>query len=202
MTVVEGNELGDSVEDFYRTLRPLLSAVDLAKHRDALDLLLLTYEVDGVVFSAGNGGSATTASHLICDLTKTARPERGRALRGVVLTDQALITAYANDVAYQEIFSAQLTAAGRPGDCLVVISASGRSPNILNALSAAQDIGMRSIALLGEGGSPAGSAADVALTVSHADPGIVETVHMAVLHSLTAALRRRLGAEVAFSCPG
>ncbi len=189
---MEETDIGDSVDHFYRTLRPLVSSVDLTHHHDAVNLLMRTYEADGVVFAAGNGGSATTASHLICDLAKTARPEHGRALRGTALTDQALLTAYANDVAYDEVFSAQLTAIGRPDDCLVVISASGRSPNILRALSAARGIGMRSVALLGDGGGPALAMADVSVTVAHSDPGIVETVHMAVLHSMTAALRSRL----------
>ena len=193
---MEDRDVDESINTFYRTLEPLISSAVVADHREAVNLLLETYDIDGMVFAVGNGGSATTASHFICDLTKSARPERGRALRGTSLTDQALITAYANDVAYHEIFSAQLTAVGRPNDCLIAISASGRSPNILNALSAAREIGMRSIALIGEAGAPAHALADVAVTVPHTDPGIVETFHMAVLHSMTAAVRRRL-AEVA-----
>lgn len=199
MTTVDDKQICLPVVDFYQALKSLVSDIGIAEHKSALTLLVETYEADRVVFSVGNGGSATTAAHLICDLTKTARPEGRRALRGVALTDQALMTAYANDVAYQETFSAQLAAIGRPGDCLVAISASGRSPNILNALTVARDMGIRSIAVLGDGGGPARSLADVAVVVPHADPGIVETVHVAVVHSLTAGLRQHLG-SAAVTC--
>lgn len=195
MTAVNSEQISLPVLDFYRELQPLFSEVAIDAHMQALSLLIETYDADKTVLSVGNGGSATTAAHLICDLAKTARPEGRRALRGVALTEAAMMTAYANDIDYDDAFSAQLTAIGRPGDCLVAISVSGRSPNIVNALSAARESGIRSIAVLGDGDNPARSMADVAVVVPHKDPGIVETVHIAIMHSLTVGIRDHLVAD-------
>lgn len=181
-----------ALESFYGDLLPLLKRVDEEAHERALDLIMRTYEADGTVFAAGNGGSASSASHLICDFTKSARPASGRALRGIVLTDQAAFSAYANDVAYSQVFSEQLSGLGRRGDCLVVISASGRSANIVKALETARSLGISTIGLLGCDGGPAADLCDVPVVTPNWDAGIVETVHMAVLHSLTVLLRQRL----------
>lgn len=142
------------------------------------------------VYALGNGGSASTASHLVCDLIKTAQRPAEQTLRAFALADNnAVLTAYSNDVSYVDAFARQLVANAETGDVVVAISASGRSPNVLAALRAAQRLGLSSIGLLGCGGGPAADLVDIPLVVGSSDFGVVETAHMAVVHALTAALR-------------
>lgn len=141
------------------------------------------------VYVLGNGGSATTASHMVCDLTKTARREFAPPLRAFSLADgNAVMTAYANDVSYADVFTRQLETNAEPGDVVVAISASGRSPNVLAALRTARRMGLYSIGLLGCQGGAAAGMVDLALVVNSADPGVIETAHLGIVHALTAAL--------------
>lgn len=141
------------------------------------------------VYVLGNGGSAATATHMVCDLSKTAQRAFEPPLRATSLVDGiAVLTAYANDVSYTDVFTCQLKTNAEPGDVVVVISASGRSPNVLAALRTARGLGLFSIGLLGSGGGPAADLVDLAMVVDSADPGIIETAHMGIVHALTAAL--------------
>ncbi|MGN9907676.1 D-sedoheptulose-7-phosphate isomerase [Phytohabitans sp. LJ34] len=142
------------------------------------------------VYVAGNGGSASTASHLVCDLTKTAERATERTLRAFALVDNtATLTAYSNDVSYDQALARQVRAHHDPGDILIVISASGNSPNILAAMRSARACGMYTIGLLGPRRAPATALADLALNVESSDAGVIETVHVGVVHALARALR-------------
>ncbi|KUL25738.1 hypothetical protein ADL12_34075 [Streptomyces regalis] len=178
------------LEDFAVELMASVSADTLEMQDLAFGLLRDAYDRDSSVFVVGNGGSASSASHFVCDITKNAKPEHGRGLRATSLTDMSVLTAYANDVSYAEVFSRQLESQARPGDLLVVISASGRSPNIVEAVKTAQALGMRSIGLLGHDGGTVGHQVDVAVLADSADPGIIETVHLGMCHAFTRALRQ------------
>ncbi len=171
--------LGDVVE--------ALEEVDVADLERAVKVLIATYHRDGAVFVAGNGGSAATASHFVCDLTKTVFGPGQRSLRALSLTDLALLTAYANDTDYSEVFSAQLAAQARPGDCLILISASGNSPNVVKAATYAREHDIATIAFVGSGGA-LGRIVDVSLHVAHSDPGLIEAVHGATTHAITHSL--------------
>lgn len=164
-----------------------LEEVDVADLEQAVEVLIATYQRDGAVFVAGNGGSAATASHFVCDLTKTVFGSGQRSLRASSLTDLALLTAYANDTDYSEVFSAQLAAQARPGDCLILISASGNSPNVVKAATYAREHGIATIAFVGSGGALR-QIADVSLHVAHSDPGLIEAVHAATTHAITHSL--------------
>ncbi|HEY5565143.1 MAG TPA: SIS domain-containing protein [Rhodothermia bacterium] len=142
------------------------------------------------VFVAGNGGSASTASHMACDLAKSAQYGGGQGLRIVSLADNAaLMTALGNDESFDEIFSRQLGMLGSEGDLLILISGSGRSPNCILAAERARTMGMKTIALLGMGGGPVAKLADVSIVVGSDDYGIIEDAHLAVNHIITECLR-------------
>jgi D-sedoheptulose 7-phosphate isomerase len=144
----------------------------------------------GRVYAFGNGGSASTANHLACDLTKTAQRPGERPLRVFSLVgNNSMLTACANDMSYSDAFACQLIMYAEPGDAVVAISASGRSPNIIAALRAARQMNMYSIGLLGCGGGPAANLVDLALVLDTTDYGVIETVHLGIVHALTAALR-------------
>jgi phosphoheptose isomerase len=162
----------------------------------AIDVLLDARAAGRHIYVIGNGGSASTASHLVCDLVKTAAVAGVAPLKAFTLADNtALLTALANDRAYDRIFADQVAGLVEPGDVLIAISASGNSPNIVAALSTARTIGVQTIGLLGFDGGAALALADVAIHIPCADYGLVEDTHAAIGHAMTAAIRHRLQVE-------
>ena len=148
------------------------------------------------VFMCGNGGSAAVATHWAADLSKlTALPGLSR-LRVMSLTDSvATITAAANDFDYSEIFSDQLRTFMSPGDVVIGISTSGRSPNVLRALEYANTHGGVSIAITGLGGATIKALAAVTLTVASTSVQRIEDVAGVAAHLACLLARARIGAE-------
>ena len=176
-------------------LADLQSALTQVSHTavEAFVRLLVEAADDGrTVYLVGNGGSAATASHFACDLAKGTRPRQGRPLRAVALTDNVpLITAWANDVAYEDIFAEQLRNLCTPGDLLIAISASGMSANIVRSASAAREAGATIIALTGAGGV-LGPAADLWLCTPAGCIEQIEDLHVILAHLVTCQVRERL----------
>ncbi|MFC9286495.1 SIS domain-containing protein [Streptomyces sp. NPDC057052] len=145
------------------------------------------------VFTCGNGGSATTASHFALDLTKNTRLPGVPPVRTMSLADQVpALTAWANDVGYEAVFSGQLAGLARPGDVLVAISTSGMSPNVLAALRLARDCGMATVGLLGPTGGSAGPLCDVWVAAPAPSIEEQEDLHMSMAHILTRHMRDRI----------
>jgi D-sedoheptulose 7-phosphate isomerase len=149
------------------------------------------------VFVIGNGGSAATASHMMNDLCKGTLGHKGDApwprLRVIALTDNvSLMTAWANDVDYDRVFSEPLKNLAQRGDLLVAISASGNSPNIIAAVEAAKQLGVRVIGLAGFGGGKLAKMADVSFVVPSDEYGPVEDAHMILDHIITGYLYEKL----------
>jgi D-sedoheptulose 7-phosphate isomerase len=140
------------------------------------------------VLTFGNGGSAGDAEHLAAELVGRFEIERP-GLRAIALTaDSSVVTAIANDYGYETVFARQVEALGIAGDVAVGISTSGRSPNVVAALTAARGRGMATIALTGRGGGPAGALADVHLNVPEQSTARVQEVHRTVIHAICALL--------------
>jgi D-sedoheptulose 7-phosphate isomerase len=138
----------------------------------------------GKLFTCGNGGSAAEAMHLTGELVGRYKKER-RPLAAITLgTDPALTTCIGNDYCYDEIFARQVRALGRPGDLLIAFTTSGQSANVVLALKAAREMGMKSIAFLGRDGGPAFELADRTLLVRHTDTARIQEAHQFLLHSL------------------
>lgn len=178
------------ISEYVKSIHACLESIPDADVHSFASTLLSACGRGATVFIAGNGGSAATASHLACDLTKTtlgANPrEKSNRFRVVSLSDNvALMTAWANDEGYDHIFSEQIKNLGREDDVLVVISASGNSPNIVAALEVARMLGMRTVALLGFGGGRAKSLAGESIVVDSYDYGLVEGVHSVLGHMVT-----------------
>jgi len=165
--------------------------VDLLQVRRAAEILVDAYERDAVVFSCGNGGSASIANHLQCDHVKGIRNGTDLTPRVVSLsTNVELLTAIANDLSYESVFEYQLQSQARPGDVLIAVSSSGRSPNIVRALEWARDHGMRTIALTGFEGGAARRTASVAVHVDSGNYGVIEDAHQTVMHLLAQYVRQ------------
>lgn len=181
------------IERYWGGLAELAQGMPLGPLEQAADVLLACQERGRTVFVLGNGGSAATASHFACDLSKGTRTPGYRDFRVVPLTDNVpLITAWANDTSYDRIFAEQLAALVRPGDVVVAISASGNSANVLAAAAVAREAGATTIALTGKSGGRLRWLADLTIRVPTSRIELVEDAHLAVTHSLCVALRARL----------
>jgi D-sedoheptulose 7-phosphate isomerase len=142
-----------------------------------------------LIFIMGNGGSAATASHMACDLSKSTIRDGRPRLRVVALGDNmSLVTAWANDTGYENIFVQQLENLAAPGDVVIAISGSGRSENVLRAVRRARDLGITTIGLTGFAGGSLKDLVDIALVVDSTVMGQIEDVHHAIGHMLTEAL--------------
>ncbi|MGH3401113.1 MAG: SIS domain-containing protein [Streptosporangiaceae bacterium] len=168
-----------------------VASVDPATVHRAAAILIDAYTRGATVFSCGNGGSAAIANHLQCDHLKAVRTSTDIAPRVVSLsTNVELLTAIANDIGYEDVFAYQLQSQCRPGDVLVAVSSSGRSPNIVRALTWARDHSLGTIALTGFDGGDARTVADAAIHVDGANYGIVEDLHQAIMHALAQYIRQ------------
>jgi phosphoheptose isomerase len=167
------------------------ASVEPASVDRAAAILLDAYTRGACVFACGNGGAAAIANHLQCDHLKSIRTGTDLAPRVISLSANVeLLTAIANDIGYEDVFAYQLQSLSRPGDVLVAVSASGRSPNIVRALAWARDHGLRTVALLGFDGGEAKALAEAAIHVDGANYGVVEDVHQTVMHVLAQYLRQ------------
>lgn len=167
-----------------------VNALDLEAIESAAKILLETYCDGKHVFIFGNGGSASTASHMACDLGKgtllRVYDEGERRLRVTALTDNAaLLTAYANDLSFDEIFVQQLRNLLGEGDVAIAISGGGNSPNVIKAIEYAKKCGAKTIGLLGFGtGGKLGKLVDCAIAVKSKHYGPIETIHSLIAHMI------------------
>jgi phosphoheptose isomerase len=166
-------------------------SVDTAALERAAAVLLDAYSRGNGVFSCGNGGSAAIANHLQCDHLKGIRTTTDITPRVVSLSSSVeLLTAIANDIAYEDVFVYQLQSQSSAGDVLIAVSSSGRSPNIVRAVRYAREQGLKTIALTGFDGGAAHALADVGIHVDAANYGIVEDMHQAIMHALAQYIRQ------------
>lgn len=162
-----------------------LEKVDTHAVGRAIDILSAARDANRHIFVCGNGGSASTASHFVCDMVKGASYNRHARFRIMALTDSLpTITAYSNDVSYECIFAEQLKNFAEPKDVLIAISGSGNSPNVLCAMEYANSIGCETIALTGRDGGKLGPMAKLQIRVSEPHMGRIEDAHMIICHML------------------
>jgi D-sedoheptulose 7-phosphate isomerase len=157
----------------YEAIEPVVEAVAAA------------WLANRTVFVCGNGGSAATACHIAADLTKLTAPPVGARLRAVALTESlAAISAIANDLAYEEIFSEQLRAFAQSGDVVIGLSTSGSSPNVLRAVAYANTIGAFTIGVTGRNGHKLQALARHTIMVDSTSVQHVEDATMVAGHIL------------------
>jgi phosphoheptose isomerase len=182
---------GAFAQDYSALLGQALGSVDVSEVDRAAKILNSAYDRDAAVFACGNGGSASIANHLQCDHVKGVRMGTDLRTRVSSLSSNVeILSAVANDIGYDAVFEFQLESLARPCDVLVVVSSSGRSPNIVRALEWAASHDMQSIALTGFEGEPARSLATVSLHVHANNYGIVEDAHQACMHLLAQYVRQ------------
>ena len=152
-----------------------------------IELLVGTLRGGGKVLSCGNGGSAADAQHFAAELVNRFERERPPLAAIALSTDTSALTSIANDYAYQQVFSKPLRAFGKRGDALLAISTSGNSANVIDAIHAAHELGIRVIALTGNGGGKMAALVredDVHLCVPHKTTARIQEVHLLCIHCL------------------
>lgn len=165
--------------------------------------LYKAYESERIVYTFGNGGSASLASHFACDLGKgTAYCNGGKRFRALALTDNLpSITAWANDSSYEDIFSEQLRNFVHPQDVAFAISGSGNSKNVLNALEVAREAGAATVGISGFEGGRMKSLCDICVVVPSNNMQIIEDMHLAMAHSIFRIVYSRMSRRtMAASC--
>ncbi len=177
------------ITTYLKQVIAVLDSMPLHEIGQVVDALLDARRRGARVFIFGNGGSAATASHFACDLGKgAASPDQDR-FKVVALTDNVpLITAWANDTAYDNVFAEQLTNLMEAGDVVIGISASGNSPNVLRALDLARRVGCTTIGFTGFDGGDLKGLADICVVVPSQHMGQVEDAHVVLVHLITSCL--------------
>jgi D-sedoheptulose 7-phosphate isomerase len=182
--------LHNSAEVIVETRKSLGSA----KVEEAVGLITEALAADRPLLICGNGGSAADAMHIAGELVGKFLVER-RALKAIALcADPAILTAWGNDVSYDDVFARQVDAYGEPGGVLLAISTSGRSRNVVAAAKAAKAKGMAVIALTGRGGAVLAPLANILLDVPSQETPLIQQVHLCIYHYLCAEIERRIAA--------
>jgi D-sedoheptulose 7-phosphate isomerase len=153
----------------------------------AVEAMVAAIRAGGKIMACGNGGSAADSQHFAAELLNRFEKERG-PLPGLALTtDTSTLTSIGNDYRYEDVFSKQVRGLGKRGDVLLAISTSGNSPNVIEAIQAAHEIGARVVALTGKGGGKMTALLapdDIHLCVPADRTARIQEVHLLTLHCL------------------
>ncbi len=185
------NTRRDHIAAYLNTLRDVFDELPLDALEKVLDVFEIAYREDRTIFICGNGGSFSTASHWVCDFSKGTIASGAKRIRMMGLGDNIpLLTAYANDVDYDHVFAEPLRTYARPKDVVVLLTASGNSPNILAAAKAAREVGAITIGLIGFGGGKLATLVDHSVVVTCKEYGPVEDLHLILDHIISLHMRR------------
>lgn len=187
-----------SIETYFIQLQEMVAKLPTDLIDQVIDLLLASAQQGKKVFIFGNGGSASTASHFACDLAKNTQVPGAPRFRVVALTDNiALMTAWANDTDYDNVFAAQLSPLVEEGDVVIGISCSGNSGNVLRAMEVARQRDATTIAFTGDTGGKLKQMVDVCIQVPSPRIEHQEDAHLILEHCICAAIRFELANSVA-----
>ena len=185
----------NDTEIFVRTIAETIALHERAAESrqmvvDAAHAIVDAIRGGGKVLLFGNGGSAADAQHMAAELVGRFERER-RGLPALALsTDSSVLTAIGNDYAFDQVFARQIEALGRRGDVAIGISTSGRSSNVVKALRAAREAGLRTVAFTGRQGGEVGAAADIHVNVRSESTARVQEVHRTLLHVMCELVER------------
>ena len=176
-------------QQFSDSAHTKLDAIEMlaAPIAGAVEVMVGSLVGNGKILACGNGGSAADAQHFAAELVGRFEMERQGLAAIALTTDSSILTAVSNDYGFKAIFERQVRALGQPGDVLLAISTSGNSPNVIDAIQAAQDNDLRVVALTGKGGGQIGEMlrdSDVHICVPSDRTARIQEVHLLTLHCL------------------
>lgn len=178
--------------DYYRRFAEALTVFDKAPMQEVLEVFDRVTAAGGTIWVAGNGGSAAIADHTVCDCSKGTYVEGHAPLKTISLASNvAMLTALGNDISYDAVFSEQLKYYLTEKDALLVVSSSGNSPNVVNAVDYANTKGVPTIAFVGFKGGKLKEIAGHVIHIEVDNYGIVEDTHQSLIHCLTQYLKAR-----------
>lgn len=171
------------VDSYLKNLKEVISNLDIEEINNALKLIKSTIRNNKKIITCGNGGSANTASHYITDWNKSYNLASGKQCKGICLCDNlGLLTAYANDISYEAIFSEQLKNIGEEKDLLIVVSGSGNSKNVIEAIKTAKNLNITSLSFVGYNGGKCKEISDYTLHIPSFDMQLCEDIHLILGH--------------------
>lgn len=180
------------IKDYFGKHMAICQELDLDSFQMGVEVIRRTFESGGKIITCGNGGSALTALHYVTDWNKAITDATGIPFRGISLVDNiGLVTAFANDVSYPAVFSSQLEALLCPEDLVVVVSGSGNSENVINAVNYANIKGADTLAILGYDGGKLKDLAKNIVLVPSFDMQICEDIHLMFGHIVVKELTRK-----------
>ncbi|WP_163407801.1 D-sedoheptulose-7-phosphate isomerase [Flavobacterium ajazii] len=183
-----------TIKNYFDSHVSLFEKMDISEINEAIELLKSKYITGNKIITCGNGGSAYTASHYITDWNKMVNIATGNKFNGVSLCDNiGLITAFGNDMNYDEIFSGQLKSIMQSDDLLIVVSGSGNSPNVIKALEYANSIGAETLAIVGYDGGKAKEIAKKCIWIPSYDMQLCEDIHLMFGHMV---MKELCGADI------
>ena len=169
-----------------------LSSLEI-KIDEAASLMHETLTSDGKLMFCGNGGSAADSQHLAAEFVGRYINDRPPIAAIALSTDTSALTCISNDYGYEHVFSRQVSSLGRAGDTLIGISTSGNSANVIRAVEAAKQKGVRTVALLGRDGGALKDMVDVAIVVPSNVTAHIQEAHIFIGHHFCSALEQKLG---------
>lgn len=182
----------DFINGYLLEITRCLASLDKAKIELVIDVLVAAYKKDRKVFILGNGGSASTSSHMACDLGKgtlqRVYDNTERRFRVISLTDNvAIMTAFANDLSFDDIFVQQLRNLVETDDVVIALSGSGNSPNVVKAIDYAKQCGAITIGILGfKTGGKLGSMVNYSIIIDSNHYGPIEDIQLVLNHMIAA----------------
>jgi D-sedoheptulose 7-phosphate isomerase len=183
---------------YRENLLQTIQTIDAEKVNQAIEWFREARQQGKAIFVAGNGGSAATASHFVCDMMKGASLGKASRFRIQALHDSMpTLTAYANDLHYQDAAVEQLKNFAAAGDIYMAISGSGNSPNVVRAMEFANRLGCRTLALTGRDGGQLGKLAQLNIHIPEAHMGRIEDAHHVICHMMCYCFMEQAGMAAA-----
>jgi len=182
------------IESYYDRFAAALREFDKAPMADVLQVFDAVTAKGGTVYIAGNGGSAAIANHTVCDCSKGTHVDGHPPFRTMSLVaNMPMVTALANDISYDAVFSEQLKYYLTDKDAVLLVSSSGNSPNVVEACKYANAFGVPTIAFVGFKGGKLAELATHTVHIAVENYGIVEDTHQSLIHAITQYMRARKG---------
>ena len=179
-------------EKYFEEISKVSQTLDFKQINNICKLLEQLYKNKKNIFICGNGGSASISNHFLCDHQKGSSTNTKLSPKIISLSSNIeIITAISNDISFNEIFSFQLSKLANSGDCLITISSSGNSKNIILAIEWAKKNKLKTISLNGFDGGKANKISDLSVNVPSNNYGVVEDIHSSIMHILSQSLRMK-----------